>query len=60
MNMVARAGNSTGSMVSYEQVEEMIEKLEIDKNKLSLDKVSEIYKKYGFDIHDYKDLRFEN
>lgn len=38
----------------------MIEKLEIDKNKLSLDKVSEIYKKYGFDIHDYKDLRFEN
>ena len=32
----------------------------IDKNKLSLDKVSEIYKKYGFDIHDYKDLRFEN
>ena len=29
-----------------EQVEEMIEKLEIDKNKLSLDKVSEIYKKY--------------
>ena len=45
---------------SKEQVEEMIEKLEIDKNKLSLDKVSEIYKKYGFDIHDYKDLRFEN
>ena len=38
----------------------MIEKLEIDKNKLSLDKVSEIYKKYGFDIHDYRDLRFEN
>ena len=45
---------------SKEQVEEMIEKLEIDKNKLSLDKVSEIYKKYGFDIHDYRDLRFEN
>ena len=45
---------------SKEQVEEMIEKLEIDKDKLSLDKVSEIYKKYGLDIHDYKDLRFEN
>ena len=31
-----------------EQVEEMIKKLDIDKDKLSLDKVSEIYKKYGY------------
>lgn len=44
---------------SKEQVEEMIEKLVVDKSKLSLDKVSEIYKKYGLDIHDYKDLKFE-
>ena len=42
------------------QVEEMIEKLDIDKVKLSLDKVSEIYKKYGLDIHDYKDLKFKD
>lgn len=41
------------------QVEDMIEKLNIDKEKLSLDKVSEIYKKYGLDIHEYKDLKFE-
>ena len=39
-------------------VEEMIDKLEIDKDKLSLDKVSEIYSKYGIDIHDFKDLKF--
>lgn len=44
---------------SKEQVEEMIEKLGVDKKKLSLDKVSEIYKKYGLDIHEYKDLKFE-
>ena len=44
---------------SKEQVEEMIEKLSIDKKKLSLDKISEIYKKYGLDIHEYKDLKFE-
>ena len=43
---------------SKEQVEEMIEKLEIDKDKLSLDKVSEIYKRYGIDIHNYKNLKF--
>ena len=43
---------------SKEQVEEVIEKLDIDKNKLSLDKVSEIYNKYGLDIHNYKDLKF--
>ena len=43
---------------SKEQVEEMIEKLEIDKNKLSLDKVSEIYKRYGIDIHNYKNFKF--
>ena len=42
-----------------EQVEKMIEKLNVDKEKLSLDKVSEIYKKYGLDIHEYKDLKFE-
>ncbi len=45
---------------SKEQVEEIIEKLEIDKNKLSLDKLSEIYKKYDYDIHDYKDLKFKS
>ena len=44
---------------SKEQVEGMIEKLEIDKNKLSLDKVSEIYKRYGLDIHNYKNLKFK-
>lgn len=44
---------------SKEQVEEMIEKLSIDKKKLSLDKISEIYKKYGLDIHEYKDLKFK-
>ena len=44
---------------SKEQVEEIIEKLGVDKKKLSLDKVSEIYKKYGLDIHEYKDLKFE-
>ncbi len=42
-----------------EQVEKMIEKLNVDKEKVSLDKVSEIYKKYGLDIHEYKDLKFE-
>lgn len=41
-----------------EDVEKMIDILEIDKNKLSLDKVSEIYKKYGIDIHEYKELKF--
>ena len=40
--------------------EKMIDILEIDKNKLSLDKVSEIYKKYGIDIHEYKELKDEN
>ena len=44
---------------SKEQVEEMIEKLGVDKKKLSLNKVSEIYKKCGLDIHEYKDLKFE-
>ena len=44
---------------SKEQVEEMIEKLGVDKKKLSLNKVSEIYKKYELDIHEYKDLKFE-
>lgn len=42
-----------------EQVEKIIEKLNVDKKKLSLDKVSEIYKKYGLDIHEYKELKFE-
>jgi adenylate cyclase, class 2 len=43
---------------SKEEVEDFIEKLKIDKSKLTLDKVSEIYKKYGIDIHDYKELKF--
>ena len=42
-----------------EDVEKMIKILDIDEEKLSLDKVSEIYKKYGIDIHQYKELRFE-
>lgn len=42
-----------------EDVEKMIKILDIDKEKLSLDKVSEIYKKYGIDIHQYKELKFE-
>lgn len=40
-------------------VEKMIKILDIDEEKLSLDKVSEIYKKYGIDIHQYKELKFE-
>jgi len=43
---------------SKEEVEDFIDKLKIDKSKLTLDKVSEIYKKYGIDIHDYKKLKF--
>ena len=42
-----------------EDVEKMIKILDIDEEKLSLDKVSEIYKKYGIDIHQYKELKFE-
>mgnify|MGYP005769453701 FL=1 len=42
-----------------EDVEKMIKILDINKEKLSLDKVSEIYKKYGIDIHQYKELKFE-
>ena len=34
-----------------EDVEKMIDILEIDKNKLSLDKVSEIYKKFVEEIN---------
>lgn len=45
---------------SKEEVEDFIEKLKIDKSKLTLDKVSEIYKKYGIDIHDYKELKFDS
>lgn len=41
-----------------EDVEKMIKILDIDEEKLSLDKVSEIYKKYGIDIHQYKELKF--
>ena len=42
-----------------EDVEKMIKILDIDEEKLSLDKVSEIYEKYGIDIHQYKELKFE-
>lgn len=45
---------------SKEEVEDFIEKLKIDKSKLTLDKISEIYKKYGINIHDYKELKFTN
>ena len=41
-----------------EDVKKMIKILDIDEEKLSLDKVSEIYKKYGIDIHQYKELKF--
>lgn len=43
---------------SKESVENMIKKLDIDKNKITLDKVSEIYSKYGIDIHEYSELKF--
>ena len=43
---------------SKEDVEKMIDILKIDKSKLTLDKLSEIYKKYGIDIHKYKELKF--
>lgn len=37
-------------------VTNMIKKLGFDKSDICLDKVSEIYTKYGINIHDYKDL----
>ena len=42
-----------------EMVLDMIKLLNIPNEKLTLDKVSEIYKKYGIDIHEYKNLIFQ-
>ncbi len=45
---------------SKKAVEQMIDILQIDKSKLTLAKVSEIYNHYGINLHDYPHLDFSS